>query len=255
MDKRGFAGTPQASATGKASDAGALEVDEHNREEYLFSGLQHNAKFQVNERLCVNLFEHFVDWTNVHCLNDSCQEPFPSRDWRAGRPRKGQRFVSSADDAQLIIHIPFNRKVKLMGISLGIHPDLVQHGPSVIHLYKDLPTFDFSDAVSVKPLHTLHLLPEDLCRSHESTAQPPKPENSGSKRGSSPFNSSTLGPIASARNLPPTAVPLPALLFGVTSSLWLFIEENQGGKDVTKISTMQVWGVPLQDMDVKHIRR
>ncbi|PFH38259.1 hypothetical protein BESB_006000 [Besnoitia besnoiti] len=244
----------QSSPTGETS---AAAREEKCREEYLFSGLQHNAKFQINEQLCVNLFEHFVDWTNVHCLNDSHKDPFPSRDWRAGRPRQGQKFVSSANDAQLIIHIPFSRKVKLMGIRVGVEPEMVRHGPSTIHVYKDLPTLDFTDVSLLTPLHTLHLTPDDLCPHHGTATNSGPADNAASASGicSDITLLATPGPIASARALASTAVPLPVRLFSTTSSLWLFIEDNQGGEQVTIISTMQAWGVPLPGMDLKHIQR
>lgn len=110
-------------------DAEAEDAEELKREALLFSGLQHNATFQLKEKLCVNLFRNFVDWQNVHCLNDSYTHPFPSRDWRAVRPRRGQKFVASAGDPQLIIHIPFTRKVKLMGLTFSVDPELVSVGP------------------------------------------------------------------------------------------------------------------------------
>lgn len=132
-----------------------------------------------------------------------------------------------------------------------------------MHLFKDLPALDFNDVEEVRPLYTFHLKPEDLCH------QPPtvcrgSDHEATRVRGSdlllqsqshSTRSAGTPGPISSARSLPLGAIPLPIRLFGVTSSLWIFIADNQGDEEVTRLSSLQVWGVPLEDMNVRHIHR
>ncbi|CEM19233.1 unnamed protein product [Vitrella brassicaformis CCMP3155] len=183
--------------------------EDAERRQLLHDALKHNKDYQIAEGLTVNLFDGFVDWKNFHCLGQSADHPFPHMDPRARTTHRGQTYVESDTDAEMLIFIPFNQKVTLQSLGFTVLSSHLSFGPRTVYLFPNRWSLDFDDALTTDPAQTLTFTREDLADG--------------------------------------TALSLSAAKFSCVDCVWVFVASNQGGEEVTRMSKMGLLGRPLKD--------
>lgn len=127
-------------------------------------------------------------------------------------------LVESDADEQMLFFIPFNQptKIKSMIFRLANHADECVFNPSTVKLFKNKRNMDFNDAVSDKPTQmlTVELPTTDTCGEDGDHVD----------------------------SVVDVSFPLKFVSFQDVSFLTIFIEDNQGDMDVTKLRGIQLIG-------------
>lgn len=127
-------------------------------------------------------------------------------------------WTQSDGDEQLLFHIVFNEAVALQGFKLQAAKGKADEAPKTVKLFVNLVSVSFSDVESLPPAQVFTLTPE--------MAEPSSP-----------------------------MVPVKQVLFGRINSLTIFIEDNQGGDDVTIVGGLKLIGKPLGSVNVSNLKK
>lgn len=127
----------------------------------------------------------------------------------------GGLVMESDTDEQLIIHIPFQNSVKLHSIS--ITSDCGDRAPRRVKLFTNHASLGFSEASSETPVQQFDLTSANLIES-----QP---------------------------------VLLKYVKFQRVTHLTVFIEDNQGDEESTRIQSIRLFGITGDSMDVAAIKK
>ncbi|KAJ1653813.1 hypothetical protein IWQ61_006143 [Dispira simplex] len=90
--------------------------------------------------------------TQVGCLNQSDAHPV------ANILKKDSSYLQSDVDEQLLIHIPFNQKVRLHSLKF-MAP--LENAPHTVRVYANRPNLNFDEVDHVQPTQVLNLTEED----------------------------------------------------------------------------------------------
>lgn len=127
-----------------------------------------------------------------------------------------QTYLESDCDEQLIITLSFSQPIKLHSIKLKAPED---YGPKILKLFMNQPrSLDFDKAVSSEAVQQIDLAPSDLT----DDAKP---------------------------------VQLKYVKFQTVNSLTIFVENNQGGKDTTRINQIILIGSPVAATNMNEFKR
>lgn len=118
---------------------------------------------------------------------------------------KGRSYLESDTDPELLISMRFNEAVKIKHISFFAVISPEQ-APKTVKLYANRDNMDFGDVASAEPTQVLQLRPED-----------------------------TKG----------ERVELKYVKFQNVRSLVIFIEDNQGGDETTRIDSLDLFGLKV----------
>ena len=117
------------------------------------------------------------------------------------------RFLASEMDGQLIIHLRFLKAVRVKSLKIKAPASC---GPETMRFYCNLPsTPDFGQVMAMTSVQDVQLKAKQLADGDEVT------------------------------------IPLKAPEFLNLQSLLIFVENNQGGEDVTQVDHMILLGLPL----------
>lgn len=127
----------------------------------------------------------------------------------------GSEYLESDCDEQLIISIGFNQAIKLHSIKIQGPSD---SGPKVLKLFINHPrTLDFDQADSMEPVQTLDLESKDLCDDN--------------------------------------VVPVRYVKFQNVQNLQIFVKNNQGDTETTRIDTLTLYGSPIITTNMGDFKR
>lgn len=156
------------------------------------------------------------DKPKCFCLNQDDEFPL------ANLFNEDERFVLRSDcDEQLLIHIEFNQRVKLHSIQFRAPADADsgEHddAPSTVKVFVDQPSMAFNSVEDTPPKQVLALTEKDYA--------------------------------AGAQTL------LKFVNFQSVGSVTLFVEENLGGEEQTRLAGLKFFGVPINAFDVAAIKK
>lgn len=127
----------------------------------------------------------------------------------------GNDFLESDCDEQLIMSIAFNQSIKLHSMKVTAPEG---DGPKVLKIFSNQPrTLDFDQADSMEPVQLLELQEQDV------------------KEG--------------------TVIPLRFVKFQNVHNLQIFVKNNQGGKDTTRIDHLCLIGSPVNTTNMGEFKR
>ncbi|KAK9806283.1 hypothetical protein WJX72_008448 [[Myrmecia] bisecta] len=129
--------------------------------------------------------------------------------------RDSDVFLESDTDEQLLIHIPFNTAVKLHSLVIK-GAESKSHGPRRVKLFINKPSLGFADASDLPAVQEFELSEEDL---------EGKP------------------------------LLLKFVKFQRVNVLTVFIEDNQGDEDTTRVQKIALFGQGGETMNVNEIKK
>ncbi|OWZ47940.1 thioredoxin [Cryptococcus neoformans c45] len=144
----------------------------------------------------------------LNCLNEAKEHPLSSILGPEKGPR-GNSYLESDVDPELLISIPFQDPVKLKAISIfsGISPS---QAPKTVKLFINQPNMDFDDAENEAPAQELILTPEQV---------------KGDR------------------------IPLRFVRFQNVRSLHILVKDNQEDEETTRIDSIDVYGAQGEKLD------
>jgi len=152
---------------------------------------------------------NLIDLSASEALNEADDHPFPAC------LNKGQTFLQSDCDEQIILRLAFNQTVKLHSIKIKAPKD---KGPKNVKLFLNQPhTLDFDKATSMKATQELVFTPEQL------------------DQGS--------------------VVPLKFVNFQNVQNINVFIKDNQEGDEVTRVDYLGFIGTPIATTKMSDFKR
>ena len=133
-----------------------------------------------------------------------------------------ERFVLRSDcDEQLLIHIEFNQRVKLHSIQFRAPADADsgEHddAPSTVKVFVDQPSMSFNGVDDAPPKQVLALTEKDYAAGAQTE--------------------------------------LKFVNFQSVGSITLFVEENLGGEEQTRLAGLKFFGVPINAFNVADIKK
>ncbi|KAK4702665.1 thioredoxin 1, partial [Phenoliferia sp. Uapishka_3] len=129
----------------------------------------------------------------------------------------GDKWLESDADEQLLIHIPMNSSTKIRALRLVTLPSAAAHAPKTIKLFVNRANLGFDDAESEEPAQEIEI-----------TAA----QASGSE-----------------------AIQLRFVRFVNVSVLSIFVVDNQGGEDVTRIDKLELLGLAIESTDMSQLAK
>lgn len=134
----------------------------------------------------------------------------------------GAGYVQSDADEQLLITVQFSTAIKLHSLELVCNgaPELA---PKTVKLFINNTSMDFDNATSDAPVQVLNLDPAQVA--------PP------------------------AGDAPSVLIPLKFVKLQNLTSVTLFVEDNQGGGDVTRLDSVKFIGQPRDGMKVGELKK
>lgn len=127
-----------------------------------------------------------------------------------------QTYLESDCDEQLIITLAFSQPIRLHSVKIRAPED---YGPKTLKFFMNQPSsLDFDKAESAVPVQQLDLKPENLIE----TAEP---------------------------------INLMYVKFQNVNSLTIFVKDNQGGKDTTRLSQLVLIGSPVAATNMNEFKR
>ncbi|PAV19119.1 hypothetical protein PNOK_0596300 [Pyrrhoderma noxium] len=143
-----------------------------------------------------------VDPSQVNCLNESTNHTLKSILSR-GEPAADAYLVSDADE-ELLLNVYFTQKVRLRSIALRTKENEIASAPKTIKLYINRPAIGFEDVQDSEAEQTFELSEEDV--------------KSGKQ------------------------IQLRYVRFQNVNSLHIFVADNQGGEETTRIDRIEFYG-------------
>lgn len=126
-------------------------------------------------------------------------------------------LVSDADE-QLLLNIPLNQSTKIRAIRFGTRDqDAATKAPKTVRLFVNRPTIGFDDADSLEPAQEVELNEQQ----------------------------------ASGKE----AVQLRFVRFQNVNALSIFVKDNQGNEDVTRIDSFDLLGLASERTDVSKLQK
>jgi len=156
----------------------------------------------------VSLLE-FLDLSQLTCLNEDLNHTLKSILQQKNRNTASDNYLLSDADEQLLLHIPFNQSVRVR--SIIIHGSVKDQAPSVLKIMANRMNVGFEDIEDAKEPEVSQIL--DL-KEEEVT------------KGLS--------------------VALRYVRFQSVNSLHIFVGSNHGGTDITRIDSIDIFGVPVE---------
>lgn len=150
-------------------------------------------------------------------INKSCCECLNESDDHTflGCLSSGSNYLESDCDEQLIISIGFTQAIKLYSIKIQGPLD---SGPKTLKLFINQPcTLDFDQADSMEPVQTLEVNPKDLSDNN--------------------------------------AIYLKYVKFQNVQNLQIFVKNNQGGTETTRIDNLVLYGSPIITTNMGDFKR
>ncbi|KAL6061872.1 5'-3' exoribonuclease 1, variant 2 [Balamuthia mandrillaris] len=172
----------------------------------------------------------FIQLSQCECLNNANEDAF--RYVLLGDEQGDDKeldesatVIVSDVDPQLIIKIAFKGKAKLSAIAM-LGPSGT--APKNVRLYVDKPDLDFEACDDETPTHVLSFAEKDVVEEQEEEEEVA---------------------LESRRH------SLPATKFRSVSHLTIFIEDNQNDGDITKVTQLALYGVPLAGTDLSQLKQ
>nr|XP_024374933.1 PITH domain-containing protein At3g04780-like isoform X1 [Physcomitrium patens] len=159
-----------------------------------------------------------IEWQSVECLNENSLHTSVNALKQGYREDNGLYLESDADE-QLLLYIPFNQVVKLHSLIIRGPPEEVMRGvlgPRTLKLFANRPNMGFSNVTDFPPNDTV---------------------------------------IASLENLEGKPIPLKYVKFQSVRSLTLFVEDNQGGGEVTQLQKLAIVGSTVETTNMKDLKK
>jgi len=150
----------------------------------------------------------FLDLSQLNCLNEAENHTFKSIVSSKSRNTSGSYLLSDADE-QLLLNIPFNQTVRVRSIVLQSSSEM--QSPKNIKLLVNRPSLGFEDVEDVSEpgaAQVLELAKEDV------------------KEGN--------------------RIVLRFVRFQAVNSLHIFVQNNHGGEDESRIDALDVFGIPVE---------
>ncbi|KAG6535128.1 hypothetical protein ZIOFF_000085 [Zingiber officinale] len=166
----------------------------------------------------------FVDWSGVECLNQTGNHPIANTLKQGYRDDDGLHLESDADE-QLLIYIPFTQVVKLHSAVIT-GPE--EEGPRTVKLFANKEHMGFSNVNDYPPSDSLSLSPDNLMVNYIA------------------FTACMFNSYASYMlKFQGKPVTLKYVKFQNVRSLTIFIEDNHGGGDITKVQKILLYGTTI----------
>ncbi|GAA5887258.1 hypothetical protein JCM6882_002465 [Rhodosporidiobolus microsporus] len=129
----------------------------------------------------------------------------------------GDKYLESDADEQLLLQIPLNQAVKLRALRFSTFPSASQFAPKTLRLFVNQPSVDFDSGEAMEPAQEL-VLDEEQAKGTKS-------------------------------------VELRFVRFQNVNHLSIFVVDNQGSEDVTRIDKLELIGLTNDGMKMEDLRK
>ncbi|KAG6845030.1 hypothetical protein H0H87_001367 [Tephrocybe sp. NHM501043] len=157
---------------------------------------------------CVSLLE-FLDLSQLACLNENSAHTLKSIVVTKSRNTSSDTYLESDADEQLLLNIPFNQSVRVRSIVL--YTSNVNQAPHTIKLAVNRPNLGFGDIEDAQEPEAAQVL-----TTREEDVKDGKPIN------------------------------LRFVRFQTVNSLHIFVSDNHGDAETTRIDQIDIFGVPVE---------